>query len=127
MENIDIKGSHDVYFVPRVSLNSETGICELAGESYLEDTNEFYEPIIEWLDEFIAKVRRPLTLNISLTYFNTSSSGAILNILNKLKQYHEETQNVIVNWFYDKEDIDMQEEIEDYMYATDLQINMIAQ
>jgi len=125
MENIVIKGSHDVFFVPRVNFNYETGICELGGESYLEETNVFYEPLLEWLEEYISLGTKPITFNISLTYFNTSSSGSILNILNKLKEYQERGGDVTVNWYFDKDDIDMQEEIEDYMLESEMDINMI--
>jgi len=125
MENFIIEGSHDVFFVPSVNFNYETGVCELGGESYLEETVKFYEPLMKWLDTYFDEIKKPITFNISLTYFNTSSSGAILNILNKLKQYEEDGGDVIVNWYYDEEDTDMEEEIEDYTYATDLEINMI--
>ena len=40
MENILIEGKHGVNFIPTVDFNADTGICELAGESYLEDTIE---------------------------------------------------------------------------------------
>jgi hypothetical protein len=125
MENIHIEGSHDVFFVPTVDFNAETGVCEISGESYLEETIEFYTPLLEWLENYIAEIDKPITLNIKLTYFNTSSSRCILDILNILKDYEEAGGKVTVNWFYDVEDSDMVEEVEDYMIDSELQINMI--
>ena len=68
MENINIQGSHDGYFVPTVNFDSNTGICEIAGESFLEETNVFYKPLILWLKNFIA-TNKPITFNCKLTYF----------------------------------------------------------
>lgn len=125
MENIHIVGSHDVFFVPSVNFDAESGICELAGESYLEETVEFYTPLIQWLKTYIEEEARPITFNIKLTYFNTSSSRCILDILNILKIYEENGGTVIVNWYFDPDDSDMEEEIEDYMIDSELKISLI--
>lgn len=125
MENIKIKGSHDIFFVPSVDFDADSGICEISGESYLEETVEFYTPLLNWLKKFITEKAQPLTFNIKLTYFNTSSSRCILDILNILKDYEDNGGHVTINWYYDKDDIDMEEEVEDYMLDTDLKINLI--
>ena len=41
LEDIVIEGSHKNFFTPSVNFNAKTGICELSGESFLEDTAEF--------------------------------------------------------------------------------------
>jgi hypothetical protein len=125
MENIVIQGYRKEYFIPSVNFNVETGICQLSGESYLEDTIEFYNPILDWLEEFMETTRRPITLVIKLTYFNTSSSRRILDILNLLKDYEDEGGVVYINWFYHDYDIDMLEDVEDYEIDTGLNINLI--
>lgn len=125
MEDIKIKGSHDIFFVPSVHFDGETGVCEISGESYLEETVEFYAPLISWLKEYIKTKAAPITMNIKLTYFNTSSSRCILDMLNVLKEYEEDGGKVEINWYYDKDDIDMEEEVEDYILDTDLKINLV--
>ncbi len=125
MENIHIEGSHTNFFIPTVDFNAETGVCTLSGESFLEDTLEFYDPLVQWLEEFITEVKKPLIFNIKLTYFNTSTSRSILDLLNIIKEYEDEGGEIEVNWHYDEDDIDMEEDIEDYMLDTDLEINMI--
>lgn len=124
MENIYIPGSHDGYFVPTVDFNSETGICEISGESFLEETNVFYAPLINWIKEYIEN-KNPITFNCKLTYFNTSSTKSLLDIFKILKKYEDEGGDVTVNWYYDEEDLDLEEAIEDYMIDTGLTINMI--
>ena len=125
MENLQIKGSHDVYFVPSVNFDASKGRCEFSGESYLEETVDFYAPLLEWLDDYISGVDKPLYFDFKLTYFNTSSSRSILDILNILKEYEESGGKVVVNWFYDEDDTDMEEEVEDFMIESELEISMI--
>jgi len=128
MKNIYIEGSHEAYFIPTVDFNAESGICELSGESYLEETIKFYTPLFSWIKEYITFVRKPLTFNFKLTYFNTSSSKCIVDILNMLKSFQNDGGEVVVNWFYDDEDEDIEEEleeVEDFMLETGLKIILI--
>ena len=124
MENLEIKGESGVYFIPEVKLNASTGVCEISGESYLEDTDEFYNNIINWLENYIREVNNPITFNFKLTYFNTSSSRSILNVLRVLKKYEEGGGSITVNWYYPEDDESIAEEAEDYMKDTGLQIHM---
>jgi hypothetical protein len=126
MENLEIKGESGVYFIPEVKLNASTGVCEISGESYLEDTDEFYNNIINWLEAYIGEVKKSLTFNFKLTYFNTSSSRSILNVLRVLKKYEDDGGKVTVNWYYPEDDDSIAEEAEDYMKDTGLKINMFA-
>ena len=125
MENIYIEGSHTNFFIPTVDFNAETGRCTLSGESFLEDTIEFYDPLVQWLEGFTTEIKKPVIFEIKLTYFNTSTSRSILDLLNILKDYEEDGGDITINWHYDEDDIDMEEDIEDYMLDTGLEINMI--
>lgn len=125
MENLFIKGSHGDFFIPEINFNAESGICEVAGESYLEDTTKFYAPVMEWLKNYMGNTGKPIVFNIKLTYFNTSSSRSILDIFYLLKDYENKGSKVTVNWYYNGEDTEIEEEVEDYMIDTDLKINLI--
>lgn len=122
MENLYITGQSETYLIPTVDFNAETGVCELAGESYLEETYAFYEPVYKWLREYTKEVEKPITFNMRLTYFNTSSSRCILDMLKILKDYQNRGGEVFVNWYLDEGDEDMEEEIEDFMIDTGLGI-----
>lgn len=125
MKDLEIQGSHKDFFIPTVKFNADTGICEIAGESFLEDTVEFYKPIIAWLEEFTEIEKKPIAFIIKLSYFNTSTSRSLLDILNVLKNYEDNGGEVVINWHYDPSDVDMEEDIEDYMIDTGLEINLI--
>ena len=124
MNDIHIKGVRGIYIAPAVDFVVATGECTLEGESFLEETSNFYSPILDWLNDFI-ETKKPLTFNIRLTYFNTSTSKWILNILHTMKFYLDNGGTVTVNWFYYEDDIDMSEEIDDYIVDSGVDINKI--
>jgi hypothetical protein len=121
MENIIKSSIPDMPYFPSVNFNYETGVCEISGESYMEDTYKFYTPLINWMRQYIAK-DRPITFNFKLTYFNTSSSRIILDILGILKEYKLKGGLVEVNWFYRTSDPDMVEEIDDFQRESGVDI-----
>lgn len=125
MENIKIEGKHGEYFVPTVNFDAENGVCEISGESYLEETRVFYEQLIEWLKKYDETTTNNLTFSFKLTYFNTSSSRCILDILNQLKEMIDNGKDIKVNWYYQQDDEDMQEEVEDFIFDSQVDINII--
>ncbi|MCS6820745.1 MAG: DUF1987 domain-containing protein [Microscillaceae bacterium] len=115
------------YFVPEVSLNAEIGLCNIKGESYLEDADTFYEQVIVWIDQYFEHVKKPLVFNFNLSYFNTGSSKAIMRIMKKLKHYISEGYEIKVNWYYPSSDISLATEAEDLRDTTKLtEMNIIA-
>lgn len=125
MDNLIIKGSHGDFFIPDIDFNADTGILEISGESYIEDTTKFYEPVLGWLKEYTKQAYGSIILNIKLTYFNTSSSRSILDILYIVKNYEDKGGDVTVNWYYNGDDYEIEEEVEDYTIDTGLKINLI--
>jgi hypothetical protein len=124
MENIQIDAYTGDYFVPAVDFNAETGICEISGESLLEDTINFYKPLLSWLEEYTTVLKKPLVFNFKLTYFNTSSSKRILDILHIFREYQNEGGDVKVFWYLDF-DSELVEDVEDYQVISKVDIEVI--
>lgn len=124
MENLNININPDLVYYPVVEFDYQSGICEISGESYMEETFKFYEPIINWLKEYCTG-SKPITLNIKLTYFNTSSSRFILEILDTLKHHQNKGVTVQINWYYKMDDPDILTEINDFMEETGTFINIL--
>lgn len=124
LETLEIQGEKDTYYTPHVFFDAATGRCLLEGESFLENTWEFYERLCNWLKEY-TKTQRPIVFDFKMIYFNTSSSKSILELLLFLKKYEEEGGNVQVNWYYPEDDDDILEEAEDFIEDTQLDIKII--
>lgn len=124
MEKIDIKGEKGDFFIPRVLFDPQTGVCEISGESYLEETIVFYKPIIEWVEEYTT-TGKPIEFNFKLSYFNTSSSKRLLDIMRLLKKYRDSGALVTVRWYYEEDDIDSVEDVEDFIIVSKLDIQLV--
>ena len=124
MEDIHIEGSKGVYIVPTVHFDAKTGICEISGESFLEETARFYNPLIEWIKNYV-KDASHIQFIFKLTYFNTSTSKWILSILNELKMFEKNGGKAEIKWYYHEEDLDMRDDIQDYVVDTGLSIQLL--
>ncbi len=113
MQVIRIEGTDDT---PQVILdaNPNNPIMEISGRSLPEDVVSFYEPILEWLEEYSESPLEKTILNIKLEYFNTASSKLLLDILLKLEDMADDGKDVLVRWHFPDDDEDMEEAGEEY-------------
>jgi hypothetical protein len=125
MNNLEISRSPNKPHFPSVLFDAETGVCDIMGESYMEEAYKFYLPLINWLKAFIKEKQQKIELNIKLVYFNTSTTKCLLDIFEILRKYEEEDNGEVeVTWFYDKDDPDMIDEVKDFEKEADLPINI---
>ena len=107
-------------YTPFVSFNVDTNFLEISGESYGEDSIDFYKPLIAWLEAYLAQNQEPLTFSFFFIYFNTNSSQFIYEILEMLENYYLTTQiPVEINWNVKTNDDDMMEDAENFQESFD--------
>ncbi len=123
MQVIKIKGSDDT---PSVHLDKENNILEISGRSLPEDVAAFYEPILDWLDDYAEEPNTKTVFDFKLVYFNTASSKLILDILLKLEDIADEGNDVLVRWHYPEDDEDMEEAGEEYADIVDVPFEQVA-
>lgn len=112
MEALSIEGTAKT---PTVRFDGKDGVIEIKGRSIPENSIEFYKPLVEWLEEYSKSPLDLTQVNVQLEYFNTSSSKCILDVFKKLEAIHKgESNEVIINWYYEEDDEDMLEAGEDY-------------
>jgi len=100
---------------PSVQLDAENNIFQIIGASIPENANHFYDPILDWLEEYSNSPNPKTVINLNYKYFNTSSSKLILDLLLVLKKVFDNGNDVLVRWHYEESDDDMKESGEDYM------------
>ena len=86
---------------PSVASNWELGSLCMQGDSYPENSFEFFGPIIDWIELFLQKSSALLRLEIRLVYMNTSSVKAMMDIFDLLEDAHQHGRQVCVDWYYD--------------------------
>ncbi len=108
MENLAIEATNQT---PKVSFDAENHVLEFKGESYPENTALFIAPIFVWLKKYLEQLgEQTFTVNVELTYFNSSTSKMLLNLFEQLEaEVEDNNKNIIVNWIYDAEDYNIEE------------------
>ena len=122
MDNIKIKATGKT---PEVSFNFDSGELQISGRSIPENSYQFYEPLLTWLDSYAEKPQNKTQLSFRLDYFNTSSSMYILGILKKLEKMHLSGREAEVRWHYEVDDEDMLQTGEDLRQIVKIPIQMI--
>lgn len=122
MENLHLEGSAKT---PAIDFDSLTGILELRGRSIPENSIEFFKPLNDWLDEYGVAPKKSTQINVKLEYFNTSSSKCILDFFKRLEKLNGGSTDVFVNWYFERDDEDMEEAGEDYQAIVGLPFEII--
>ncbi len=120
LRKLEIKEQIDT---PYVCLDPFTGICELTGKSFPEDITSFYSQIVDWFEEYTYVGEKDLTINMKLNYFNSASHKIYTEIFERLVDSKD--FNIVVNWYYTKEDDEILENGRMYQGLTDLHFNFI--
>ena len=108
MENLQIE---ETKYTPQIDMNIN-GEINIKGKSYPENTFEFYTPVMEWISSYFDLGNKALTLNMEITYFNSSSSKLFFDLLDLLEENNSD--EIIINWIYDEENESALEAGEDF-------------
>ncbi len=100
MNNLTIESTQST---PSITADAGSGIVEMRGDSYPENSFELFSPVMDWIEAWLRDSGNALTLNLHLLYLNTSSVKAMMDIFDILEQAHRNGRKVAVNWFYDEQ------------------------
>ena len=103
------KGKH----TPFINFDLTNGILNIKGKSIPENAPEFTQPVIETITECSLALQTITTPNISLIFFNTSSSKYLIKVLTSFASHNNKGTNVLVNWHHDTDDEDRLETAND--------------
>ena len=88
---------------PSIDLDIQKGIFQISGRSLPENSLNFYEPVLNWINHYSQRPNLETNFVFRLEYMNTSSSKAVLDILVQL----EDIKGSRVTWYSYPEDDDM--------------------
>jgi hypothetical protein len=109
---------------PSINFDAANGNIEIMGRSVIENTKNFYEPLVNgWIDKYLESPNQTTNVNIFLEYYNTSSSMWIFQMLKKLTILPKLNKNLNINWYYSDEDI--KEAGEDFQLLLSYKLNLI--
>ena len=111
MEPLILYGAKDT---PSVYFDQAANIFEITGISLRANVLDFYNPVLEWLDNYVKNPNEDTVLTIRLEYLNTSSAKVINILFHKLEQIIKAGKKVRVHWYYSPNEPEMKEMGEDY-------------
>lgn len=123
MESLSLPATEGSFATPNIHFDLDTKVFVMEGESFLENTDDFYAPILAWLTDFVENFDERITFNFKFYYYNSSSSKCILKIFKLLKKYNETKQGVEINWYYPEGNEDLLQEGEDFANLIETDIN----
>ncbi|MFI5205255.1 MAG: DUF1987 domain-containing protein [Flavobacteriales bacterium] len=105
MTGLQITGTKDS---PSITLHPGSGMMEIQGRSFPEDSFAFYEKILEWINKNPGEFASGVHVNFFLTYVNSTSAIMLSRMLGKLKEFASD-KTVKVNWKYYVDDESLEE------------------
>lgn len=100
---------------PAIAFNCESGILEISGESYPENSYEFYKPVVNWITRFCANFPGLILFNCRISYLNTGSTKSMMDIFDIFEDRFRKGREVKVYWFCDNENDRAIETAEEFM------------
>ena len=110
---------------PEVVFDSEQNTLILRGQSYPENAFKFYQPIFEWVDQYLDQCNSAILMEVKLSYINTSSSKCIMMLLEKLEEAFQKGADLTLNWYYDLENESELECAEEFQEDVKFPFNII--
>lgn len=120
---------------PEIRFSLKDNIFRISGTSRPEDVRALYYPVTEWIKDLVNEIinrktdkyskENPLRFQVDLLYFNSSSAKFLYDIFSELKGLPEAGIPLRVEWYYEKEDIDMLDAGKDIAILAEMEFTYI--
>ncbi|MEX2380581.1 MAG: DUF1987 domain-containing protein [Vicingaceae bacterium] len=121
MQYIEIEPT---YKSPQVIFDPSKGKFTIAGKSVLVNVEEFYGPLLSWMDEFLEQSElNEVEFTFDIEYYNLASTKRFVFFLYKLKEVQKKGGKLKVNWLYRNQDTDILEMGQDLSQMLELPFN----
>lgn len=74
------------------------GILRFSGKSYPDNSRMFFDPLVAWVDNLINSGQKIIRVEFAVSYFNTSSSKYLFQIMLRLKQFQQQGNQLDFVW-----------------------------
>lgn len=109
---------------PKVELDRDKKIFIIAGRSLPEDANRFYNPIKEWIINYLEQPNNETEFILKMEYMNSASVRKLTEILFELEKLQSLEKSITVTWFYKPNDEIMKERGEEIKNVVELPFHL---
>lgn len=110
---------------PKVTLDKSSGTFRFEGISRPENVLDFYNPILNWLEEYLKAPNKETVIEFALEYHNSASAKIVCKMLHMLEPFTKKGTDIRVKWYYREVDDDILEAGEDYQALIDIPFEII--
>jgi hypothetical protein len=112
--NILIEGSRKT---PTIDFNHRAGEIILTGVSLPENAARIYEPLLDWINEYIKSPQPVTNFRLNLEYYNSSTTLWLAKMLKALSKIRGDGYLLFIHMYMNIEDFDELEadEVKDLM------------
>lgn len=111
---------------PSVILDPHKGEIVIHGKSYSQNTIGFYEPVKEWISEYVETPANKTVLELKFDYYNSFTFKIIVEIIQMLSASKEGRKSLVIRWYYKEGDEDMMEQGKDIAELLDVKMELIS-
>lgn len=90
--------------LPGVMLDANNNIYKIYGRVIPEDGNRFFDPIIDWIAEYVKKPNPETEFYLRLDYYNSSTARMLIKIIVELEKIQKTKNKIKVIWECDDDD-----------------------
>jgi hypothetical protein len=98
---------------PAIDFNQLTGDLILSGKSIPENAAKIYEPLFNWVVDYIKNPKPVTNLRLNLEYFNTATSLWLTKIVKELCSINDMELTLFIHIYFSIEDFDSLDNIKD--------------
>lgn len=91
---------------PRVEFTSLTGELILEGRSVPENAAKVYEPLVDWINEYVKSPCPVTNFHLKIEYFNSSSLIWIVKIITTFGKISQKDVVLYIHFYFEIEDFD---------------------
>lgn len=106
----------------------EENILRIIGSSLPENVYTLYEPVMEWVEEFLASplLNPPLRIIFKIQYYNSGTIRYFAELLMKIATLHDRGLQYSVEWHYEEGDDNIRDAGEDLSDISETPFAMIS-
>lgn len=124
-ENLIVKQTQST---PAVNGDATTGTLTMSGDSYPENSYEFFSPVIAWLENLLGLPGFAIRLELHLMYMNTSSVKAMMDIFDLMEDaFADRNADLAVTWYFDPRNERVVEMIEEFREDCSFPFDIVAE
>lgn len=109
---------------PKVILDKNNNRFEISERSLPEDAIGFYEPIQQWISDYVKNPNPATEFIIKLEYFNSSSASRLVKIMLELEKIMKSDNEIKVTWYYQENDLLIRDRGEEFKSVLKLPIEI---